>query len=73
MSETAPSPTVKDQDLETRLAGYRHNLRNKLSPAVMVADYLCHHHDPEVSHQAEMIMASLEATLDEIRQMQASQ
>lgn len=73
MSDAPSESPIETQTPEEQLARCRHNLRNKLSPAVMVADYLCHYHDPEVSHQAKMIMASLEATLDEIKEIQISQ
>lgn len=73
MIDNLPPPLAKDQDIKSLLAGFRHNLRNKLSPAVMVADHLAHHHDENVRHEAQMILDSLEATLAIIREIQISQ
>ncbi|CAI9119413.1 hypothetical protein [Brytella acorum] len=39
----------------------RHDLRNRLSPALLTADILSQHPDPDVRRQAETIIAAIES------------
>ncbi|QHI95342.1 hypothetical protein GT348_02815 [Aristophania vespae] len=64
---------LNQTDIENLLSKFRHDLRNKLTPAMMIADSLSNHQQADVKQKAQIIIDSLEATLNELQKLRVSQ
>lgn len=67
MTQQDSTPPFDDQNTATAFKTMRHELRNILSPAMLIAEGLAQNEDPRVRQQADRILSALDAAVGTLR------